>query len=242
MRQPNQITITNGRTLADVITDHRRWLRGEPGGSGADLRGADLRGADLRGAVLRGAVLRGAVLSRADLSRAVLRGADLHDADLRGAVLSRADLSRADLHGADLRAIEEDVRALVRDYATPEVLGLLRALYLGRVDGTTYSGECRCLVGTIAVARGCDVGDLPCDASRLAERWALGISAGDAAPHHPVASLTAEWILAELETRPDYAPGTFGAAPIPEVTLPEEAEAMALALLAKAGEMRATHV
>ncbi len=222
MRQPNQITITNGRTLADVITDHRRWLRGEPGGSGADLRGADLRGADLHGADLH--------------------GADLHDADLRGAVLSRADLSRADLHGADLRAIEEDVRALVRDYATPEVLGLLRALYLGRVDGTTYSGECRCLVGTIAVARGCDVGDLPCDASRLAERWALGISAGDAAPHHPVASLTAEWILAELETRPDYAPGTFGAASIPEVTLPEEAEAMALALLAKAGEMRATHV
>jgi uncharacterized protein YjbI with pentapeptide repeats len=114
--------------LKAVLDRHRKWLRGEDGGAGADLRGADLtradlRGADLRGAVLTGAVLTGAVLTGAvlrdaDLTGAVLTGADLRDAVLRGAVLTgavltgavltgadltRADLTRADLTGADLR-------------------------------------------------------------------------------------------------------------------------------------------
>ena len=74
--------------LAKIIADHRLWLRGESGGSRADLSDADLSDADLSDADLRGAVLRDAVLRGADLSRAVLRGAVL-----RGAVLSDAVLS-----------------------------------------------------------------------------------------------------------------------------------------------------
>ena len=81
--------------LPAIFASHAKWLRGESGGTCADLSDADLRGADLSAAVLRGAVLRGAVLRGADLRNAVLRGADLSGADLRYADLSGADLRDA---------------------------------------------------------------------------------------------------------------------------------------------------
>ncbi len=93
--------------LKELTDKHWKWLRGEEGGSRADLSraglsGAVLSGADLSGADLSRADLRDAVLSRADLSGAGLSGAVLSGADLSGADLSRADLSRADLRDAVL--------------------------------------------------------------------------------------------------------------------------------------------
>jgi uncharacterized protein YjbI with pentapeptide repeats len=156
--------------------------------SGADLSRAVLRGADLSRAVLRGAVLRGA-----DLSRAVLRGAVLSGADLSRAVLSRADLRGAVLSGADLSgaigspshplwAFKQDLWSIL-DMAPGEVPGLRAALVEGRVDGSTYTGECACLVGTIANVRGVDVDvvGIPKDGSRPAEQWFLAIRKGDVA-------------------------------------------------------------
>ena len=84
--------------IAEVLSAHGKWLRGEVGGKRAVLTGAVLTGAVLTCAVLRGADLRGA-----DLTRAVLRHADLTDADLTCAVLRHADLTDADLTDADLR-------------------------------------------------------------------------------------------------------------------------------------------
>jgi hypothetical protein len=161
--------------------------------TGADLRGADLRGADLRDADLRGADLRGADLRGADLRDADLRGADLRGADLRGAVLSGAVLSDADLRGADLRGAVlsgADLRGAVlrpikADFwmillgARHEVPGLITALKAGRVDGSTYSGPCACLVGTIAKVRGVPVDTLEQDANRPAEGWFMPIREGD---------------------------------------------------------------
>jgi len=149
-----------------------RWAR-KSGAvlSGADLRGADLRGADLSDAVLRDADLRGADLRGADLSDAVLRDADLRDADLRGAVL----------RGADLRSYKADFWSILLT-ARHEVPGVIAALKDGRVDGSTYTGECACLVGTIANVRGADVYDdalFERDASRPAERWFAMIRKGD---------------------------------------------------------------
>jgi len=88
--------------LAAILAAHADWLRGESGGTRADLRGADLTRADLRGADLTRADLTGADLRGADLTGADLRGADLTGADLRGADLTRADLTGADLRGAVL--------------------------------------------------------------------------------------------------------------------------------------------
>jgi uncharacterized protein YjbI with pentapeptide repeats len=142
----------------------------------ADLRGADLRGADLRGADLRGAYLRGAYLGGADL-----RGADLRGADLRGAYLSG---QKNDFWEILLRAPRE-------------IAGLRAALMAGRVDGSTYSGECACLVGTIAKVRGISVdcleGIKP-DSGRPAEQWFMNIRQGDTPATSHVSALTVQWL------------------------------------------------
>jgi hypothetical protein len=162
---------------------------------GANLRGADLRGANLRGADLRGADLRGADLRGADLYGANLRGADLRGADLRG----------ADLYGAKnvphniLAPYRDDIRKVL-DTAPAEVGGLLQALWDGKVDGSTYTGECACLVGTIAKVRGVNydtLGDgLRPDSSRPAEQWFLGIREGDTPVTSPAAAFAAA-VIAE---------------------------------------------
>jgi len=166
--------------------------------SGADLRGANLRDADLRDANLSGADLRGANLRDADLSGADLSGADLRDANLRGAYLSGAYLSGADLRGAYLRGaylsganlsgaylIGANLRSFKADFwailttARKEIPGLISAIREGRIDGSTYSGECACLVGTIANVRHVSADTLERDSSRPAEQWFFMIKKGD---------------------------------------------------------------
>jgi len=156
--------------------------------SSADLRYADLRGADLRYANLYDANLRGANLSDADLSGADLRYADLSSADLRYADLRGADLSSANLRGADLRYADlsdADLRSVKADFwailttARKEIPGLITAMREGRIDGSTYSGECACLVGTIANVRHVSADTLEQDSRRPAEQWFLMINKGD---------------------------------------------------------------
>ena len=191
-----------GRVLytAETATDVRTALE-EAVRSDADLSDAVLSGAVLRGANLRGANLRGAVLSDADLSDAVLSGADLRgavlsDANLRGAYLSGAYLSGAVLSGADLSGADDPSSPLhairmdywdVLDHAPAEVPGLRTALLEGEVDGSTYEGECACLVGTmekVGQEMGCEV-DLPHRADRPAEQWFAPITPGDKPSEKP---------------------------------------------------------
>ena len=163
----------------------------------ADLRGADLRDAVLRDADLRGADLRGADLRDADLRGADLSGAVLRDADLRGADLSGAELSDAELSDADLREQKNDFFDILLR-ARGEIAGLRAALVAGRVDGSTYEGECACLVGTIAHVRGGQYdalgNGLKPDASRPAERWFLGIRKGDTPESNRISAITVEWL------------------------------------------------
>jgi hypothetical protein len=121
--------------------------------SGANLSGADLSGADLSDANLSGANLSDAYLSGANLSGADLWGANLSGADLWGANLSGADLSDANLSGANLSDIKADFLSAV--LRLPNELEAFRAAIIGgKIDGSTYSGECACLAGTLAKARG----------------------------------------------------------------------------------------
>jgi hypothetical protein len=197
---------------------------------GADLRGADLSGADLRGAYLRDADLSGADLSGADLSDAYLRdadlsGADLSGADLSGAYLRDADLSGADLSGADLSGaylrgaylsgadlsgadlsdayllpIKADFIEVI-SRAPLEVPALIAALKEGRVDGSTYEGQCACLVGTIANARRINYRAINPDASRPSERLFMNISRGDTPETNQVSALALEWAETWLATQ-----------------------------------------
>ncbi|AIV66827.1 pentapeptide repeat-containing protein [Burkholderia pseudomallei] len=177
--------------------------------SGADLRDANLRGANLSGANLSGADLRDADLRDADLRGANLRDADLRDADLRGANLRDADLRDAnlrgaDLSGADLLPIKADFIEVISQ-APREVPALIEALKAGRVDGSTYSGECACLVGTIANARGIDVDSsefgIPKDSSRPVERFFVAIRKGDTPETNAASKLALEWAETWLDTQ-----------------------------------------
>ncbi|MCA7900721.1 pentapeptide repeat-containing protein [Burkholderia cepacia] len=172
--------------------------------SGANLRDADLSGADLSGADLRDANLSGANLRDADLSGADLSGADLSGADLSGADLSGADLRDANLSGADLLPIKADFIEVISQ-APREVPALIDALKAGRVDGSTYSGECACLVGTIANARGIDVDSselgIPKDSSRPVERFFMTIRKGDTPETNAASKLALEWAETWLDTQ-----------------------------------------
>jgi hypothetical protein len=191
----------------------------------ADLRDANLRGASLSCANLSGANLSGANLSCADLSGADLIGTDLtdanlrdanlRDANLRGANLSCANLScanlsctnlrDANLRGADLTPIRDDIWAVLSG-APAEVPALRDAIIAGKIDGSTYSGECACLVGTIANKRGCAYGAIKTiapNARRPAERFFAGIKPGDTPELSQHAKLALEWVdqwLANVKT------------------------------------------
>ncbi|MHB1176102.1 MAG: pentapeptide repeat-containing protein [Sulfuriferula sp.] len=169
--------------------------------SGADLSGANLSDANLSGADLSDADLSDANLSGAYLSGAYLSGADLSGANLSDANLSDANLSGADLSGADLTPIRDDIWAVLSS-APKEVPGLIDALKNGRVDGSTYQGECACLVGTIAKIRHVDhsnIDGLIPNSNRPAERFFLGISTGDKPETNQFSALAVEWCEEWLE-------------------------------------------
>jgi len=163
---------------------------------GADLTRAYLIGADLSGAYLRDADLIGANLIGADLHGADLSGANLSGADLHGADLRDADLRDADLTDADLTPVRDDFWAVLSS-APAEVMGLRTALVEGRVAGSTYEGECACLVGTIANLRGCEYTKIPNlvpDSRRPAEVWFLMIGKGATPENNAAAKQAVAWI------------------------------------------------
>ena len=77
-----------------------------------------------------------------------------------------------------------------------EVPALIDALKTGKVNGSTYSGECSCLVGTLATARGVthtNIESLKPNSSRPAERFFLGIKEGDTPETNQFSKLALEW-------------------------------------------------
>jgi len=168
---------------------------------GANLGGADLGWANLGGANLRGANLGGANLGWANLGEADLRGADLGwanlgGANLRGADLGWANLGGANLRGANLTTIRDDLWAVLS--STPaEVVGLRSAIMEGRIDGSTYEGDCACLVGTLANLRHCKYDEIPAlkpNSSRPIELFFLSIRKGDTPETSQFSKLALKWI------------------------------------------------
>jgi hypothetical protein len=176
----------------------------------AYLAGANLADANLARAYLAGANLADANLADANLADANLAGAYLADANLADANLAGADLARANLAGANLAgaknlteaqliAFRDDLWAVL-SAAPREAAAVRDALLAGKVNGSVYEGDCACLVGTIANARHCAVGDLGMlkpNSSRLAEVWFMPIRPGDTSSIF--ATLATKWVNEWLE-------------------------------------------
>ena len=92
----------------------------------------------------------------------------------------------------DARSIKADLWMTLTENRM-EAAGVLSALKAGKVNGSTYSGECACLVGTIANVRGCNVGALNADSSRPAEQWFLMIQPGDTPENSSACADAAKW-------------------------------------------------
>lgn len=168
----------------------------------AILRKANLRDSDLSDVDLSGANLSGADLSGANLSGADLRGANLSGANLSGAYLRNADLVGAYLRNADMTPVRDDIWSVL-SAAPAEVPALIAALKSGRVDGSTYKGECSCLVGTVAQTRGVSINELGAlkpDSNRPAEQFFMGIRKGDTPETSQFSALAAEWSQQWLDT------------------------------------------
>jgi len=160
--------------------------------SNANLSNADLSNADLSHSNLKYADLSNANLRYADLRYANLI-ADLKNSDLTYANLRYADLSYANLIRANLNKIKEDYYKVLNQ-AIPEIDFLERSILEGKINGSTYEGECACLCGTIEKSgrfgKKCDMRD----SNRPIERFFLAICAGDTPGNNPVSRIVLEWL------------------------------------------------
>jgi hypothetical protein len=170
---------------------------------GADLEDANLGRADLGGADLEDANLWGADLGGADLEGVNLGRANLWGADLGGVNLGRANLRGADLGDAELGFFKTDLIAEV--LKLPDELENLRdTLKAGKIDGSTYTGECACLAGTIAKNRGVNISSggniqvngvaFKADSSSPREQFFMAIREGDTPENNGAAKMALEWI------------------------------------------------
>jgi len=167
----------------------------------ANLSYANLSYADLSSANLSYADLSYADLSSAKLSYADLSYADLSYADLSSAKLSYADLSSADLRSAKLSSIKQDFLAEV--LRLPNELEFLRQSIIdGKIDGSTYSGTCACLAGTLAKSKGITNYNgeaiknglvFTADSSSPRERFFLAIKKGDTPKTNGASKIALEW-------------------------------------------------
>ena len=125
---------------------------------------------------------------------------------VRKAIDAYADLTGADLTRANLTAFQQDFIAEV--LTMPAELDALRAaIVAGRIDGSTYSGECSCLAGTIAKAHGIDcydgenIGDFRAQATLPRERWFAMIKPGDTPETNQASRMALGWLDRAISIR-----------------------------------------
>ena len=120
------------------------------------------------------------------------------------AYLSGANLSGANLSDAKNLAEARGIDTFRTDFwdvllrAPAEIAGVRAALVEGRVDGSTYSGECACLVGTIGNVRNVSYSalgnGLSPNSSRPAEQWFRSIRKGDTPETNQASALAVQWL------------------------------------------------
>lgn len=151
------------------------------------------------GAVLfshEGKTIKEVIEAAVNLEGADLKGADLEGAILEGVNLRGAILRGADLEGANLAPIKDDLFAVLLR-AIPEIPRFKHSIIEGRIDGSTYEGECCCLNGTLCKSENelIRINVLTVrDSERPIERLFLSIKKGDTPQTNPVLKLVLEWV------------------------------------------------
>ena len=77
-----------------------------------------------------------------------------------------------------------------------EVKFLKEELIAGHINGSSYTGNCACFIGTIAKGSQCDYQSLLVkpDINSHTERWFISIKTGDTPENSLFAKQTLEWI------------------------------------------------
>lgn len=109
----------------------------------------------------------------------------------------------ADLINANLSVIKNDFFVVLL-HAIPEISFLRQNIIEGKIDGSTYDGECACLSGTLENAAKKNNGPLESkivnqilgcrDSGRPIERFFLGIRPGDTPYTNQFSRLALEWL------------------------------------------------
>jgi len=144
-------------------------------------------------------------LTEADLTEADLTRANLTRANLTGANLTRANLTRANLTEANLTEADRPFKTdfIAEVLKLPNELEALRQTIIdGKIDGSTYSGECACLAGTLAKQCGTTEGkNIPvngfqfvADAYSPRERWFMMIKPGHTPENNRAAKEALAWL------------------------------------------------
>ena len=126
------------------------------------------------------------------IEEAVKRGANLGEAYLRGAYLRGAE----NLPEEYFTMCRDDFWAVLSG-SPVEIPGLRKAIVEGRIDGSTYEGECACLVGTIANVKGCNYQKLEtvkANSNRPAEQFFMNIKKGDKPEKNQFSKLALGWL------------------------------------------------
>lgn len=81
--------------------------------------------------------------------------------------------------------------------AIPEIPALRQSIIEGRIDGSSYNGECACLCGTIEKTDNVEIKkriyDLR-DSDRPIERFFMNIRKGDKPETNQVSKIVLEWL------------------------------------------------
>lgn len=161
----------------------------------------DYWGNKIVGTALKGLAVKMALKAKVSLKGANLKGADLRGADLVGADLEGAYLGGANLDSLQIRSYKHDLWGILLRFRS-EIPGLIAAIKKGKIDGSVYSGECCCLIGTVANIQGCDVnsfGDEIKDHNSPIEQWFQQIKPGHTPENYKPSAMVLEWIEEFLE-------------------------------------------
>jgi len=102
----------------------------------------------------------------------------------------------ADLSSADLRSFKHDLWGILIRYKN-EVSELVNYIKEGKINGSCYSGECCCLMGTFAKIKNLSIEDNKFsikDSSSPAEHWFTMIKPGDTPENNFASKMALEWI------------------------------------------------